>query len=240
MAIARPGHPVPHTDPTTPSPPRRRRAEVLACLKASASPVPVAEVAQRTGLHVNTARFHLDRLVEDGLAQRESEQAEAPGRPRILYSHGAAEPGPRSYRLLTDMLAGLVAALDPDGSAAASAGRTWGHRLAADQEALGGGTALARLDTVLEQVGFAQTRHHDAGGSEMRIHHCPFIEVAEQRPDVVCTLHLGLLRGVAEELAAPVDVTGLHPFARPGLCVASLRDTATRDPAPPTPPAAVP
>jgi predicted ArsR family transcriptional regulator len=64
----------------------------------------------------------------------------------------------------------------------------------------------------------------------MRIHHCPFIELARQRPDVVCTLHLGLLRGAAEELDAPVDVTDLRPFARPGLCIATLRDRVGADP----------
>jgi len=131
---------------------------------------------------------------------------------------------------MADMLMDVVATLDPQGSTAAATGRAWGQRLAAGTPPGSGQTALTRLDAVLDAVGFAQTRHEDQGGAEMRIHHCPFIELARQRPDVVCTLHLGLLRGAAEELDAPVDVTDLRPFARPGVCIATLRDTADEDP----------
>jgi DNA-binding MarR family transcriptional regulator len=52
-------------------PARPSRARGLALLRAAGSPLGVHEVAGHTGLHPNTARFHLDGLVEAGLATRE-------------------------------------------------------------------------------------------------------------------------------------------------------------------------
>ena len=230
MAIVRSSQPEELTDPSARPPMRARRAAVLACLEAASAPMSVAEVAQHTGLHVNTARFHLDALVEDRLAQRRTEKAAVPGRPRVLYSAEVEDAGPRSYRLMAGMLMDVVASLDPRGAAAGATGHAWGQRLAATAEPVSGPAALTRLDAVLDAVGFAQTRHEGPGAAEMLIHHCPFLELARQRPDVVCTLHLGLLRGAAEELDAPVDVSDLRPFARHGVCVATLRDTTSGDP----------
>ncbi|KRE42321.1 helix-turn-helix transcriptional regulator [Knoellia sp. Soil729] len=229
MAIVRSGQSPPRTDPAARTPLRARRAAVLAQLQAAGTPVPVVEVAQATGLHVNTARFHLDALVADRLAERRVEKAEVRGRPRVLYSAHVEDAGPRSYRLMADMLLDVVTALDPQGSAAGATGRAWGSRLACEVGPQGAQEPLARLDTVLDGVGFAQTRQEGPRGAEMHIHHCPFIELARQRPDVVCTLHLGLLRGAAEQLDTPVEVTDLHPFARPGVCVATLRERAGAD-----------
>ena len=61
------------------------RSRVLAALQDAGGPLDVTEVAKLVGLHVNTARFHLDGLVEVGAADREVERREQPGRPRLLY-----------------------------------------------------------------------------------------------------------------------------------------------------------
>ena len=82
------------------SPLGRSRADVLDMLRAADGPLGVREVAQRMGLHPNTARFHLEALVEAGLAVRETEDRETPGRPRIGYRAAADGPaGRRRYRL---------------------------------------------------------------------------------------------------------------------------------------------
>ncbi|GHD90790.1 hypothetical protein [Streptomyces naganishii] len=66
-----------------------------------------------------------------------------------------------------------------------------------------------------------------ATGAERRLHlhHCPFREVAQRRPDIVCAIHLGLMRGTVETLRAPLAAEGLEPFVTPHLCVATLRRT---------------
>ena len=53
--------------PEDKSPLGRSRTDVLEVLRAADGPLGVQEVAQRTGLHSNTARFHLEALTEAGL-----------------------------------------------------------------------------------------------------------------------------------------------------------------------------
>ena len=71
-------------------------------LRAAGSPVGVREVADRMGLHPNTARFHLDALVDAGLAVRAPQARTAPGRPSTGYqaAAGGGVSGRRHYRLL--------------------------------------------------------------------------------------------------------------------------------------------
>ena len=205
-----------------------RRAEVLARLREADGPLSVRQVASQTGLHVNTARFHLDGLVGDNLAERAAEARDVPGRPRILYTARAEAPGPRSYGLLAEMLTGLVASLDNAGPAAIEAGRAWGRHLVerpAPSQSVHADAATGRLTRVLDSIGFQSEVRSIPSATEIRLHHCPFREVAERHPDVVCTIHLGLLQGALAELRAPLEARSLEPFVTPNLCVARLHAT---------------
>jgi predicted ArsR family transcriptional regulator len=221
------------TDPPAETAPGGRHADVLAVLRAAERPLSAAEVAASCGLHVNTARLHLDSLAADGLAERATEPRGVPGRPRILYSPTAVPGGARSYRLLSEMLVGLVASLADAPSAAAEVGRAWGRHLverSAPSERVDPQEAMARLTRLLDGMGFQpevgpRRNDGDAGrGSEVRLHHCPFREVAEGHTDIVCAIHLGVMQGAMAEQHVPLEVTSLHPFVTPRLCVAQLRD----------------
>lgn len=74
------------------------------------------------------ARFHLEALVEAGLAERETEDRETPGRPRIGYRATAdAAAGRRRYRLPAEMLTSLISrTMAEPGGATEAAGREWG------------------------------------------------------------------------------------------------------------------
>jgi predicted ArsR family transcriptional regulator len=221
------------TDPATDVAVSGRRAEVLAGLRDANRPLTATDIATLTGLHVNTARFHLDALVGDGLAERGAEERDVPGRPRILYTARGELPGPRSYGLLAEMLTGLVASLADASPAATEAGRAWGRHLverAAPSQQVDTADAVARLNRVLEAIGFRPEVRQRKGNKdiEVRLHHCPFREVAERHTDVVCEIHLGLMQGALDELHAPVDAMSLEPFVRPNLCVARLGASKAR------------
>jgi predicted ArsR family transcriptional regulator len=128
--------------------------------------------------------------------------------------------------LLAEMLTGLVGSLAAATGSAVEAGRGWGRRLVADPGAPETTVeeAVARMNRLLDSIGFRPTLHGDPAGegAEVRLHHCPFREVAEGRPDVVCALHLGLMQGALAELQAAVTASSLEPFVRPDLCVARL------------------
>lgn len=204
-----------------------RRAEVFAALRGADGPLSAAQVAEVTGLHLNTARFHLGGLVAEGLAERTSEDRATPGRPRILYVAHAVQ-GPRSFSLLAEMLTGLVASLGGGGPAAVEAGRAWGRHLVdspVPSEQVDAGDAVVRLNRVLGAIGFEPEAREGVDGPEVWLHHCPFREVAERHTDVVCAIHLGLIQGALGELRAPLEAHGLEPFVTPNACVSRLRLT---------------
>src|SRR5687768_9778653 len=79
-------------------------------LRLSGRPVPVRELATRLGLHANTIRPHLRRLVEAGLVASETRRGpSAVGRPQTVYTAVAMDNREgRDHRLLADILATLI------------------------------------------------------------------------------------------------------------------------------------
>ena len=213
-------------DPATPL--GESRARVLDLLRAAGGPLGVQEVAGQAGLHPNTARFHLDALVEAGLASREPLPRETPGRPSMAYqvTDSDGPTGRRRYRLLAEMLTSMIAEVMPQpGDAAAEAGREWGRYLTEQPtpyQRLDAGEAIEKLTAALAEIGFAPEAVAEGSGYRLRLHQCPFREVAERHQDVVCALHLGLMQGVLQQLRAPVTADRLQPFAEPSVCVAEL------------------
>jgi predicted ArsR family transcriptional regulator len=207
----------------------RSRAGVLDMLRAADGPLGVREVAQRMGLHPNTARFHLEALAEAGLAVRDTEGRKTPGRPRIGYRAVAGAPaGRRRYRLLAEMLTSLIAGTMPEpGEAAQEAGREWGAYLAEQPppyQKPSAEEAIGKLTAIMEELGFAPQAEAQPGGGQYRLclRQCPFREVAQHHQGVICALHLGLMRGALARMRAPVTAERLDPFTEPGLCVARL------------------
>lgn len=207
------------------------RARVLDLLRAADDPLGVAQIAARTTLHANTARFHLDGLVTAGLAERQVEDRTRPGRPRMVYraSTQDASAGQRSYRLLATMLTSLVAgALPQPEQTAVEAGREWGRYLAerpAPFQRVDAEDGVRRLSAVLTDAGFAPGAVSDQETPVIPLRHCPFREIALQHGDVVCSLHLGLMQGILEEIRAPVTADRLERFVEPSLCLAHLTNT---------------
>lgn len=220
----------PLTDPE-PSPRfGRTKTRVLELLRAADGPLSAQDVAATAGLHANTARFHLDSLVDSGLATRDSENAGRLGRPRMVYraTGGGQAPGRRSYRLLAEMLTSMVVTgMERPGEAAVAAGREWGRYLVErphPAQRVEIADALHRIRDVMTSAGFVTDPvYEDGGDAVLDIRECPFRELAEQHRDVVCSLHLGLMRGATEEIRAPVTGTSLTPFVSPSLCTARLR-----------------
>jgi predicted ArsR family transcriptional regulator len=200
---------------------------VLDLLRAGGA-LGVQEVADQTGLHPNTARFHLDALVEAGLAERAPQPRPTPGRPSMAYRATASDgpAGQRRYRLLAEMLTSMITGvMAQPGKAATDAGREWGRYLTEQPppyERIDPEQAIDRLTRALKEIGFAPEAVTGDGRRQLRLHQCPFREVAQHHQDVVCALHLGLMQGVLTQLRAPVTAARLQPFAEPSVCIAEL------------------
>jgi predicted ArsR family transcriptional regulator len=206
------------------------RPRVLELLRGAPGGLGVTDLATQLGLHTNTVRFHLNRLVAAGLATREVEQHNGPGRPRLTFAavpKQDRERGRRSYQLLADMLAGFIADTSPNAAAqAVELGRTWGRYLAtkpAPAKRVTEEEALSELLRVLDDIGFSpRLAEDDDQQSQVLLRHCPFLEVASAHGEVVCSLHLGVMQGVLIEQRAPLEAIDLQPFVEPSLCVAHL------------------
>jgi len=202
------------------------RVQVLECLRESERPLSVDELAAAVGLHQNTIRAHLAVLEQADLVVARSERDGRPGRPRRLYAAVPAE-AEEEHTLLASALASSLEPL-PDGvEIASAAGRSWGRVLV---ERLGPGypadedTCVDRVASLLRRRGFAPERE----GDDLVMHRCPFRELAERYPRVVCGFHAGLIEGGLAELGAPVGLVALEPWASPSRCVARLEPGGER------------
>ena len=206
----------------------RSRSRVLGLLQATGEPLGVEDVAEQVGLHPNTSRSHLDALVKAGLAERTVEARTRPGRPRALYTARPDGPraGQRSYRLLADILAGYLAAQVPEPTTAGlHAGQVWGRYLAVRPPPFQRLDAVAATEQLLrtqDDMGFAPEAVTVGREQQILLHHCPFLEIADQHRDVVCAVHLGLMQGLLAELDAPVDAERIDRLVEPTLCIAHL------------------
>lgn len=208
------------------------RLRLFTLISESDRPLDVSDMADRLELHPNTIRSHLRRLELAALVVSEAEVRSSRGRPRLLFRTGPAAveitQGARDYKLLASMLAGHASAGPSEPSGAAErTGRAWGGYLAGPDRLHPGERpdpeiAVTMIARMMERLGFAPKVERSGRIVELQLHNCPFREVAERNPDIVCALHLGILRGALEESATSVEATALQPFVTPSLCVARL------------------
>ncbi|MFC4783868.1 helix-turn-helix transcriptional regulator [Nocardioides sp. MAHUQ-72] len=194
------------------------RAALLNTLRDQPEPVTLAALVAATSLHENTLREHLDALVRDGLASRRRAQPTGRGRPAWLYE--ATDSDVAEYAGLAAALAASIArtSADPE-QVAAAAGEEWGHQLARGRGAARTSPEEARSQVValFDDLGFEPETGPDSL-ADVRLTRCPLLEAAHRHPGVVCSVHLGIVRGVLEEHGADPSGTQLLPFAEPGAC----------------------
>jgi predicted ArsR family transcriptional regulator len=209
-----------------------RRRAVLDVLRNADAPLGVNNVAEAVGVHPNTVRFHLEALVTQGAVGRTLEASTGPGRPRTVYAphRGMNRGGKRGYQLLARILLSQLALEETDTETAVEAGRAWGRHLmppAPPFHTVTEREAIDRLTELLADLGFDPQTGGNPGEApdRIRLRHCPFLELAEEYGQIVCPLHLGLMKGALAQLGAPVDATRLQPFAEPDVCLAHLAPT---------------
>ena len=216
------------------------RYSLYAELRSSATPLSTSDLAERMGLHPNTVRPHLERLREVGLLDVDVDSRGTVGRPQHRYRPAPGAPGvdldPPSYLLLAGMLAQLAearlagATVGPEDAAAV--GRLEGRRLAADRGARSRSrparpACVEALRDAMARLGFqpsvAEALVGDDAGArvEMIFANCPFRELAEAHPEVVCHLHRGIAEGVAE-LVGDGRVTGFATLEDQRPCRAEV------------------
>jgi predicted ArsR family transcriptional regulator len=169
-------------------------------LARSTAPLTALELSERLGLHSNTVRLHLERLREAGLVDMEPVHRGTVGRPQHVYSLAPGAPGlgfdPPSYTLLAGLLAALAERVGADADDAAAAGLAWG--VEAGRRTRSKSCAKA-LMAEMDRLGFdPQSEALPGHRLDIAFLHCPFRELAEAYPELVCNLHRGISQGVVE------------------------------------------
>lgn len=197
----------------------RSRAAILERLRDQPQALTLASLVSATGLHENTLREHLDALVRRGLVRQRRAQPSGRGRPAWLYEAVGAGAGSSEYAGLAAALAASLARTPAPVELATDAGEEWGRQLATDRGAAATSPETARREVVslLDDLGFAPAVTPDRP-EEVRLTRCPLLEAAHRHPEVVCAVHLGIVRGALAAHDAPPDGTRLMPFAEPGAC----------------------
>ncbi|WP_448809740.1 helix-turn-helix transcriptional regulator [Agromyces bauzanensis] len=190
----------------------RPRRRVLDAVVRSAAPVDALTIAAEVGLHVTTVRFHLDQLEAVHLVRRVTGAEPRRGRPRIRYV-AAASPADDSREQLIEVLASALAER-PDGRAQSiEAGHRW-----ADALAPAGHDGVDALVHVLDDLGFDPARSEP---DVIRLRACPFRDAARDHPQVVCSVHRGLIEQVLRAHGSDRRAE-LVPFVEPELCLVTL------------------
>ena len=151
------------------------------------------------------------------------------GRPQTLYTALELEAAEdRDYRLLAEMLSGLVRGKRAMGQAYQLA-TEWGAYLLAEagpgpkpgaQPA--SGRNLALLQEAMARAGF-DPRFRRQGGRviEISLRDCPFRDLTEDHRELACTLHRGLIDGMLAGLNPPLAVREFRPLVERTICKVS-------------------
>jgi predicted ArsR family transcriptional regulator len=210
---------------------------------AQTGPVSRDQVSEGLGVARHVAKFHLDRLVDDGLlaveyARPAGRRGPGAGRPAKLYSRSSRELTvslpQRDYELAGRLLAKAVTDAqlkgvtvgDALGQAARNTGLTLGQEARQNAGTRPNRSALlAAATSVLSDCGY-EPRVDNTG---LTLVNCPFHALAQDYTDLVCGMNLELMTGLVEGLAVPNLEARLEPT--PGLCCVRLRkrDAATPD-----------
>jgi predicted ArsR family transcriptional regulator len=209
--------------------PLRRR--LYRYVARSTDPVGREAAADAVGVAVHTAKFHLDRMVADGLLEVEyrrltGRSGPGAGRPAKLYRRAARDftvsvPA-RHYDLLSDVLADAAQAsverrVPVDEVAPEVARRHGEHHGAEWVDRATAEAPLERLAEALDDVGY-EPRVDDG---RMVLENCPFDRIAREHTELVCGLNLDFVRGVAGGLRCGSVTASLEPSA--GRCCVSAR-----------------
>ncbi|MDV2423609.1 helix-turn-helix domain-containing protein [Corynebacterium curieae] len=176
-----------------------KQREVLTALQRHPDGAKASTVAKELGMHVNTARGHIDELVNAGAVNVVSAPSKGRGRPSLIFQVRVPDNKKiaEEYITLVEVLTTMLAekdALDDDASARAIAiGRRWA-RATGTGESEG---ALGTLFSALRDMGFDPATRPDSADIDLQA--CPFVSSGLTPSPFLCAIHAGFLQETSDE-----------------------------------------
>jgi predicted ArsR family transcriptional regulator len=188
------------------------------------------QAAAGVGVALHLAKFHLDKLVDDGLLDFEyrrppDRRGPGAGRPAKLYRRSPREfrvsLPERSYELAAELLAQAITNAEHDGTPVAEAlqraAREAGLRLG-ETLASSGSDPRATVIAVLEESGY-EPRTVPGG---VLLANCPFHSLARDYTELACGMNFDLIRGLLVRVRGAKLDAKLDPG--PDRCCVRLQD----------------
>lgn len=181
-------------------------------LARSARPLVTAEIAETLGLHPNTVRPHLDRMREVGIVEVTTDARGEVGRPQHRYSLAPDAPSlglePPTLPVLARMLLQMAHRAGARADDAVAVGESEGAVRAGRYQA-----SPSTLEAV--EVG------DDGDSAVITFANCPFAAYAATSPELVCSLHRGLVSGFVDAMG-DADVVEFCDLAHRTPCRVTL------------------
>lgn len=211
------------------------RREMYLFIRGQRRPVGRDEAARAVGISHKLAAFHLDKLVAKGLliaryTRLTGRSGPGAGRPAKVYEPAAKEISVsipfRSYDVVGNI---LLDALEQSGQKVKSQAsvRESARRRGLELGEIAGQLRRRPTSTkaafniahdVLSEHGYEPYRDERGG---LRLHNCPFHDLAQRSPELVCGINQAFIEGVLEGLDVGSLDAVLDP--RPGECCVNLR-----------------
>lgn len=211
------------------------RRDLYLYVVGQAQPVSRDQAAAGVGVAPHSAKFHLDRLADEGLLDVEyrrlsGKQGPGAGRPTKLYRRSEREVAvslpPREYDLAATVMASAIEASVRDGTplpeALKECALAAGRALASPGDAPPQGAPLDAVCGVLAEHGYEpRAEPDDECGERVVMANCPFHALSRTHTELVCGLNSDLIAGLTERLGGGVVTARLEPA--PGRCCVVLR-----------------
>ncbi len=216
------------------------RRRIYLFVRDQGRPVSREEVAQEVGISRRLAAFHLDKLLDRGLLEATYQRPPGRSGPGAGRSSKMYRPSDlevevtipeRRYDLAGDLLVDAIRGTSRGESgrdAALRVARERGIELGAEvrkEEALrrpGPERTLAVTRQVLQRYGFEP--YSDRAG-ELALRNCPFHSLAQQAPELMCTMNRAFIDGVIRGLGN--DSVEAVLACKPGDCCVTVRAPGT-------------
>lgn len=174
----------------------------------------IADLCEATGLHPNTAREHLQKLIDGGYVITTAERRAMRGRPRTLYSAVTGAPGASS------------AVARERVTAAANRGDLM-RRVMREPESELGTEATHQLDALIDDLEISGFEPRvDEAALEIELSPCPHSAARPEDRPVLCQVHLSLMQGILAEAGGPLSADCVLETERPEECTVRLVTTA--------------
>jgi predicted ArsR family transcriptional regulator len=215
------------------------RRDLYLHVSREAAPVSRDQAAEALGIARHVAKFHLDKLAEEGLLDTDFRRpagrgGPGAGRPTKLYKRSSRQLSvsvpERRYDVAAELLASAIDST-ADGSAVTDAVNAvatwWGRRIGEEAQASAGRRPSAKRLVgatcgALAEHGYEPRRD----GGTVTLSNCPFDALARDHTQLVCGMNFAIMNALTACVAKSKLTARLEPAS--GRCCVVL-DAAGRD-----------